>query len=276
MQQACSHERPYSKWLRLPKYPFKNIFPLHPLGHHQHCMYSRSPFDQTDRYSPAQTHQQTFWNGSKPRICKSSGNHFASIMIVIRLLLRYFAICQKCLWIVEMTCPYFKVISKEGCYLIPMGISCFHFWIKSLIIAMEWAKRWQFKQNVVVKYVTMTKLKIKSAFNYVRVTYIPYMLHIYIYDMVYIRYGIYTYIQSYIYIYIYIYYSKGRVTVSSLAFRAVSQVNNHFQNTKCVLEMAPSVPTLLHRLLHFGASNKINTLGSVSHTVEEVVFHHVL
>lgn len=87
---------------------------------------------------------------------------------------------------------------------------------------------------------------------------------------------VYIHIYSLTYTYIYIYYSKGRVTVSSLAFRAVSQVNNHFQNTKCVLEMAPSLPTLLHRLLHFGASNKINTLGSVSHTVEEVVFHHVL
>lgn len=169
LQWACSCERPYSKWLLLPKHPFKNTLPRCPFRRHQHCTYS-STSDQTGGDSPAQTYQQTFWNGSKPPICKNSGNRFASILIVSCLLFCYFAVHQKYLWIVEKTCRYFKVFSKEGSYWMLMEMSCFHFWIKRLIIAMEWTKRWEFMLNV-VKYVATV-----SAFNYVRVVYIYWVL----------------------------------------------------------------------------------------------------
>lgn len=36
-------------------------------------------------------------------------------------LLYYFVICQKYLWIVEIPCAYFEVISKGGCYLLLIG-----------------------------------------------------------------------------------------------------------------------------------------------------------
>lgn len=113
----------------------------------------------------------------KQWLCKNSLTYFALDMIMIFFLLCYFAICQKYLWIVEMPCLYFKVISKEGCYLLLIGISCFHFWIKSLIFsAMKWTKTWQFNNNEVANYLTIPKFKIKSAFHYnmVRAVYIYY------------------------------------------------------------------------------------------------------
>ena len=61
--------------------------------------------------------QETLWKGKN--------NAFVNIFKLFcfkydhdRFFLRYFVICQKYLWIVEIPCPYFKVISKGGCYLL--------------------------------------------------------------------------------------------------------------------------------------------------------------
>lgn len=78
-------------------------------------------------------------------------------------LLCYFVICQKYLWIVEIPCPYFKVISKRDCYLLLIGNLIFISRLKvSIFIAVKWNKRWQFQSEIAF----ITSFKNQNRFHY--------------------------------------------------------------------------------------------------------------